>query len=146
MQRCFDLEVSHAKIAPAEFTSIHLALVTFFVSNRTSPDRKRNLKCALGREFPSKRDFLKYFLSSIFFSWLRVEKGQKQCACNQRKREQSFGPWVLIHQHPSLPSILCSRARRAGLKAAAALNLFPHPPDASCSNTDVDNLRKQSID
>ena len=49
--------------------------------------------------------FPKYFFSS-FLSWLEGKEGQKQCACNQRKREQSFGPWVLIHQHPSLPSIL----------------------------------------
>ena len=49
--------------------------------------------------------FPKYF-SSSFLSWLEGKEGQKQCACNQRKREQSFGPWVLIHQHPSLPSIL----------------------------------------
>ena len=35
--------------------------------------------------------FPKYFFSS-FLSWLEGKEGQKQCACNQRKREQSFGP------------------------------------------------------
>ena len=146
MQRCFDLEVSHAKIAPAEFTSIHLALVTFFVSNRTSPDRKRNLKCALGREFPSKRDFLKYFLFFLFsffgFVW---KKAKNNVHVIREKGSNHLVPECssinILHFH-----LFCARARRAGLKAAAALNLFPHPPDASCSNTDVDNLRKQSID
>ena len=95
MQRCFDLEVlSHAKIAPATlaFGFIHLAGHYFYY-----PDRKRNLKCAAEQEFPSKRDFGKEmevgaFSRSPTFSGNSGKKGQKQCACNQRKREQSFGP------------------------------------------------------
>ena len=109
MQRCFDLEVSHAKIAPAEFTSIHLA-GHFLRFKQDSPDRKRNLKCSVQRQFPSKRDFLSqstFFL--LFFLGQKEKKAKNNVHVIREKGSNHLVPECssinILHSH-----LFCSRA------------------------------------
>ena len=106
MQRCFDLEVSHAKIAPPRvYIYPSCWSLSSFQIGLSWQEEEFKMFSLAAISIKAWLSFPKYFFSS-FLSWLEGKEGQKQCACNQRKREQSFGPWVLIHQHPSLPSIL----------------------------------------
>lgn len=99
MQRCFDLEVS------AEENCYHPSILLhghFFLPFQMVciPDRKRNLKCSLVRQFPSGRDSRPL----LAFTKKKIEKTMQLLHNKARTLPwQSFGLWVLINQHPSPP-------------------------------------------
>ena len=75
MQRCFDLEVSARENCPFHPS---ILLVTF-ISNGRTPDRKRNLKCAVARQLPSGRDFIQILSDYIGTSEARAVLHQDFC-------------------------------------------------------------------